>query len=58
VAQWSERSPFTSKAAGSIFSENDPQCHSTSTRVKIANAQPKVAGFLLPQGSLVGDKHG
>ncbi len=63
VAQWLERSPFTSEVAGSILSENflnvtRAQC-STHVKKKFINTLPKVVGFLRalrfpPTGKLTG----
>ncbi len=63
MAQWSERSPFTSEVAGSILSENvlnvtRTQC-STHVEKKLVNTLPKVVSFLRalqfpPTGKLTG----
>ena len=63
VAQWSERSPFTSEVAGSILSENFLNVTRASSPVlyscESVNTLPKVVGFLWalrfpPTGKLTG----
>ena len=50
VAQWSERSPFTSEVAGSILSENvvnasRTQCSTHVKRVKVSQHSAESRGF-------------
>ena len=61
MAQWSERSPFTSEVTGWILSENFlMQCYSSPVLYSCEKSQPKVvAGFLWalpfpPTGKLTG----
>ena len=46
MAQWSERSPFTSEVADSILSENVLNVIRTQCSIHAVNTLPKVMGFL------------